>query len=178
MAALPMVSVLPLAIVVLAYLGGVRFGCCGCAARCAVPASLLALVVGTAISWGAGYKEWDDVADALRGHVPPLPPFTPPAVWRHLGDAKEYLGVILPVALTNLVGTIECVESAERAGDAYGMRESMVADGVGTLLGASFGSVFGTTVYIGHPACVHRVCVFRTARLVSPLFWFVFNSPP
>jgi len=47
-----------------------------------------------------------------------------------------------------------CVESAEAAGDSYPMSEIMIVDGLGTCLGALFGGMYGTTVYIGHP--VHK----------------------
>ena len=43
------------------------------------------------------------------------------------------------------------VESAEAAGDAYSTRETMVVAGLGTLVGSLFGSPFPTLVYIGHP---------------------------
>lgn len=44
------------------------------------------------------------------------------------------------------------VESAEAAGDHYPVATCQVTDGVGTMIGAVFGSPFPTTVYIGHPA--------------------------
>lgn len=37
-------------------------------------------------------------------------------------------------------------------GDAYPVTESMVADGVGTMVTSLFGSPFGTVMYFGHPA--------------------------
>jgi AGZA family xanthine/uracil permease-like MFS transporter len=43
------------------------------------------------------------------------------------------------------------VESAEAAGDGYPVRTCQIVDGIGTLVGACFGSAFPTTVYIGHP---------------------------
>ncbi|KAH8055303.1 purine nucleobase transmembrane transporter [Aureococcus anophagefferens] len=54
-------------------------------------------------------------------------------------EMKYYFGIIL---------------SASAAGDDYPMVETMIVDGVGTCLGACFGSFFGTTVYIGHP--IHK----------------------
>lgn len=39
-----------------------------------------------------------------------------------------------------------------RAGDAYPVTESMIADGVGTMITSLFGSPFGTVMYFGHPA--------------------------
>lgn len=43
-------------------------------------------------------------------------------------------------------------ESDVRSGDAYPVRESMIADGIGTMITSLFGSPFGTVMYFGHPA--------------------------
>merc|ERR1712138_14887 len=40
------------------------------------------------------------------------------------------------------------VEAMEAAGDKYDVRECQAVDGVGTMIGALFGGVFPTTVYI------------------------------
>jgi len=34
----------------------------------------------------------------------------------------------------------------------YPVRESMITDGIGTMIASFFGSPFGTVIYIGHPA--------------------------
>merc|ERR1719502_1324943 len=39
------------------------------------------------------------------------------------------------------------------------MREGMIADGVGTCIGALFGSIVPTTCYIGHPRHIPAYCV-------------------
>jgi AGZA family xanthine/uracil permease-like MFS transporter len=49
------------------------------------------------------------------------------------------------------VGSLQNLESAAAAGDDYPTRPSLLANGIGTLLGAGFGSPFPTTIYIGHP---------------------------
>jgi len=64
----------------------------------------------------------------------------------------QYVGVALPVALTVSVGTIQCRQLAASAGDGYSLRWSMLGDGLATVLAALFGSPWGMTVYIGHPA--------------------------
>jgi len=56
--------------------------------------------------------------------------------------------------MIGFLGTMTCVESAEAAGDKYPMAEVMIVDGLGTMIGAIFGGMFGTSVYIGHP--VHK----------------------
>ena len=47
-----------------------------------------------------------------------------------------------------------CLVSAQKAGDPYPIRETMIVDGIGTLIGALLGSPFGTVIYVGHP--VHK----------------------
>ena len=39
--------------------------------------------------------------------------------------------------------------SAKEAGDPMPIRESMIVDGIGTMLAACFGSPFGTVMYLG-----------------------------
>ncbi|HSH56824.1 MAG TPA: NCS2 family permease, partial [Halomonas sp.] len=58
------------------------------------------------------------------------------------------LTVVLPITLYNAIETMNNVEAMEAAGDKYDVRECQAVDGVGTMLGALFGGVFPTTVYI------------------------------
>ena len=62
-----------------------------------------------------------------------------------------YVSVIIPMGLFNLIGSMQNVESAEAAGDAFDTRSSMAVNGSGTILASLFGSCFPTTIYIGHP---------------------------
>ena len=62
----------------------------------------------------------------------------------------DYLGVIIPMGLFNLIGSLQNIESAEAAGDRFPTRPSLAVNGLGTLLAAAFGSCFPTTIYIGH----------------------------
>jgi AGZA family xanthine/uracil permease-like MFS transporter len=57
------------------------------------------------------------------------------------------------------------VESAEAVGDKYPVGVAMVTDGIGTMVGALFGSPFPTTVYIGHPGYkrIHARCGYVLA---------------
>merc|ERR1712070_310192 len=63
-----------------------------------------------------------------------------------------YLGVTIPVAVTAAANTLMCWQTATKNGDMFSLRETMIADGVGTMIAAAFGCPFGTTVYIGHSA--------------------------
>jgi AGZA family xanthine/uracil permease-like MFS transporter len=50
-----------------------------------------------------------------------------------------------------VIGSLQNLESADAAGDSYQTRSSLLANGVGTICAACFGSAFPTTIYIGHP---------------------------
>jgi AGZA family xanthine/uracil permease-like MFS transporter len=67
------------------------------------------------------------------------------------GSALTYLSVILPMGLFATIGSIENIESARAAGDAYPPPTSLAVNGLGTLAACAFGSCFPTTLYIGHP---------------------------
>jgi len=67
--------------------------------------------------------------------------------------------IVFPIALASFIETIENVEMAALMGDAYNVKEAMLADGLGTMWGALFGSTIPTTVYIGHKR--HKVAGAR-----------------
>ena len=115
-----------------------------------MPAGLVALVVGTVVALIAGKAtiSFDGV-----GFYPPLPYFGDLIVGiQHLFATPELFLVLVPVQIYNFIETMNNVESAEAAGDEYPVAACQVTDGVGTMVGAVFGSPFPTTVYIGHPA--------------------------
>lgn len=49
------------------------------------------------------------------------------------------------------MGSLQNLESAEAAGDLYPVKSSLAVNGFGSMAAACFGSVFPTTIYIGHP---------------------------
>ena len=117
----------------------------------ALPIGLVAISLGTVISVATGHSEWQ------QGWTPqfhlPIPVFGDllsgmKLLWGH----PEILAIILPIEIFNFIETMNNVESAEAAGDKYDVRTCQFADGAGTMIGALFGAVFPTTVYIGHPA--------------------------
>jgi AGZA family xanthine/uracil permease-like MFS transporter len=57
----------------------------------------------------------------------------------------------LPMGIFNVVGSLQNIESAEAAGDRFKTFPSLMANGIGSVVAALFGSVFPTTIYIGHP---------------------------
>jgi AGZA family xanthine/uracil permease-like MFS transporter len=67
------------------------------------------------------------------------------------GHLLPYLSVIVAMGLFNVLGSLQNIESAEAAGDAYQTQSSLTINGVGSVAAALFGSAFPTTIYIGHP---------------------------
>src|SRR5207244_3198944 len=63
----------------------------------------------------------------------------------------NYLSVIVPMGLFNLLGSLQNIESAEAAGDSYPTASSLAVNGLGSIAACLFGSCFPTTIYIGHP---------------------------
>ncbi len=55
------------------------------------------------------------------------------------------------MGIFNVVGSLQNIESAEAAGDRFRTFPSLMANGIGSVVAALFGSVFPTTIYIGHP---------------------------
>ncbi|WP_218280242.1 hypothetical protein [Verrucomicrobium spinosum] len=55
------------------------------------------------------------------------------------------------MGLFNIIGSLQCLESAEAAGDQYSTTNSLCANGIGSIVAACLGSPFATTLYIGHP---------------------------
>ncbi|MBO9398485.1 xanthine/uracil/vitamin C permease [Shimia sp. R9_2] len=115
-----------------------------------IPAGLLALIVGTIVALSIGEAKLS--ADGV-GFYAPLPYFGDLiAGIQHLFANPELFLVLIPVQIYNFIETMNNVESAEAAGDHYPVATCQITDGLGTMVGAVFGSPFPTTAYIGHPA--------------------------
>ena len=140
----PVVALVPLGIILLTYFGRVEFP---------IPGGLLAVLVGTALAWMTGLVHLNDATFSQA--VAPLG-WHPPgifidALWQSREILLTQLNVILPMGLFNLVGSLQNLESAEAAGDAYPTAPCLAANGVGSVVAAVSGSCFPTTIYIGHP---------------------------
>lgn len=138
----PLISMVPLGIILLQYFGGFRlpFG---------LPGGLVAVAAGVILSL------------IVRGpiDVPAAVGLTFPslalgslfgALFGPLG--WDFLAVSIPMGLATLVGSLMCLESAAVGGDKFDTRSSLAVNGAGSLLAACLGSCFPTTIYIGHPA--------------------------
>lgn len=146
--ATPSLGLLPMLLILICYASRLKL-------PWGLPAGFVAVTLGTALAW------------SLRsfGLAPAPPPlqaspagFYPPH-WSG-GDlfsflasplGWSYLAVIFPMGLFNVIGSLQCLESAEAAGDRFDTRSSLLANGAGSIVAACFGSPFATTLYIGHP---------------------------
>ena len=152
--AMPLVALLPLAVILTTYFSGVRLplrvpGGAWALGLGAIAAWLLTLVPGatTPVSTKSLATAFDHV-----GFYLPIPVLgdlytglTHPLTMQFL------VPVIVPMALFNVLGSIQNLESAEAAGDSYPSAPSLVVNGIGSLVASAFGSCFPTTIYIGHP---------------------------
>lgn len=143
----PWIAMIPLFIILLSYFSKIKL-------PFALPGGLYALAAGTALAWGGGFMSTKELGESFAQIQLTLPGLA-------LGDLLDvimspyfysFFSVILPMGLFNIVGSLQNIESAEAAGDTYSVRPSMLANGLGSLVAASFGSCFPTTIYIGHPA--------------------------
>jgi len=122
--------------------------------RLPIPGGLLAVVVGVGLAWSTGLidsdaSRWSQEASQIGLRLPHLEIAN---LWHARGQLLPWLGVIVPMGLFNVLGSLQNIESAEAAGDRYCVRSSLLIDGIGTMAAAGLGSCFPTTIYIGHPA--------------------------
>lgn len=145
--AYPIVGLTTLAVTLLIYFGGVRF-------RGGLPAGLVILVLGTALSWifyrGEGglvpVGSWNTDQLGLRLPLPVIGD-----LFASLPYMVQFLPIILPMGMINLVLSLQNIESAAAAGDRFEPKPVLLFNGLGTLASSIFGSPFPTTLYIGHP---------------------------
>ena len=146
--ATPAVAFLPMMLILVTYAARLRL-------PLGLPGGLVAVVIGTGLGWGFRWLGWplfQPVEEVYRAQFHwPVPVFaelfsmlTSPVGWK-------YLAVILPLSLFTVIGSLQNLTSAEAAGDRFETRPSLLANGVGSLVAACFGSAFPTTIYIGHP---------------------------
>jgi AGZA family xanthine/uracil permease-like MFS transporter len=140
----PLVGFATLGVVLVTYFGRVRF-------RGRVPGGLVAVVLGTFLAWATGVAPVGAAPQAAAAWSPPASAVGALLEALRGGHLSTYLSVILPMGLFTLVGSLQNVESAEAAGDAYPTLPSLAVNGLSTVAAACLGSCFPTTLYIGHP---------------------------
>jgi AGZA family xanthine/uracil permease-like MFS transporter len=139
----PLVAMLPMALILVAYFSHQKlpFG---------LPGGMVAIAVGTGLGWALG--KMNETGGAFHSSLS-LPSFAGASLWQALTEPTflNYFSVILPMGIFNVVGSLQNIESAEAAGDRFRTFPSLMANGIGSVVAALFGSVFPTTIYIGHP---------------------------
>jgi len=118
-----------------------------------LPEAVPIVLFGTVAGWAYGTQ--GDVAEVVSGGA-----WIGAAAFEGFGEIGPYIGTVLPFSIAASFGDMMCLVSARKAGDPFPIRETMVSDGIGTLIGAFLGSPVGTVVYIGHP--VHKRVGGRT----------------
>ncbi len=139
----PIVGLVTLGVVLLTYFGRVRF-------KGGLPGGLVAVLLGTLLAWLTGVAPGASAEGPIALTLP-IPVISELFAAFEGGTLLTYAGVIVPMGLFNLLGSLQNIESAEAAGDSYPTAPSLAVNGVGTIAGALFGSCFPTTIYIGHP---------------------------
>ena len=141
----PLVGFMPLAFILIQYIGRIYL-------PAGIPAGLLAVVTGTVLAWLMGRMDSAALANAMQIQLQ-LPHLYLTELMGSTFSAYmlTFLPVIVPMGLFNLLGSLQNLESAEAAGDVYPVKSSLAVNGLGTMIAACFGSVFPTTIYIGHP---------------------------
>ncbi len=140
----PVIAFGPLAFILIGYFSGVRL-------PFRIPAGLYALLLGAVIAWISGAMDKNTLIESFGrlSFVAPSPAFR--EVFSGIKEIAPYLGIAVPMGIMSFFGTLQNIESASAAGDTYPAMPVLAMNGVGTIVGALFGSPFPTTVYIGHP---------------------------
>jgi AGZA family xanthine/uracil permease-like MFS transporter len=116
-----------------------------------IPIGLAALLLGTAIGWIGGAMSVPDVTGAAKDIAIAFPTFHLGLLFDGLGDMAPLLATAIPLGVYNFTEGMTNVESAATAGDNYSLRNVLLADGAGAVIGAALGSPFPPAVYVGHP---------------------------
>ncbi len=150
----PLAAMLPMFVVLVVYFAQVRF-------PLGLPGGLVALIVGSLLAWACPL--WGDApmmsAEALRAAVGQVGWHPPRFYWQEVVELLRtqpelllrFLGIIVPMGIVNVLGSLQNIESAEAGGDRFSTGPCMAVNGLGTMAAALCGSCFPTTIYIGHP---------------------------
>jgi AGZA family xanthine/uracil permease-like MFS transporter len=146
--AMPAIAMVPALFVLMVYGGQVKL-------PLGLPGGFVAVLLGVIIGWGlrlAGYPFFQPLDEPYHFAVY-LPQSAVGDMLAFLanGEGWKYFSVIVPMALFNVIGSLQNLESAEAAGDRFETRPSLLVNGIGSLVAACLGNPFPTTIYIGHP---------------------------
>ncbi len=146
--AMPLIAVVPALFVIMVYGGQIKL-------PLGLPGGFIAVALGVALGWllrWSGLPSFQPLEEQYRFAVHlPQTTFSDMLAFLANGQGWKYLSVILPMALFNVIGSLQNLESAEAAGDRYDTRSSLLVNGMGSIVAACLGNPFPTTIYIGHP---------------------------
>ncbi|WP_100397814.1 uracil permease [Bacillus sp. FJAT-44742] len=141
---MPMIGILVLGIILIGFIGKVSM-------PFNIPSSLFAIVIGTFLAFLLGQHSAGNITEGLSnvGFYPLLPTLAAfdGMVYLFTG-LVGLLAVLVPITIYNAIETMNNVEAMAVEGDEYDVRECQAVDGAGTMIGALFGGIFPTTVYI------------------------------
>lgn len=156
----PMVGLLPLIVLMLAYFAQYRF-------PLGLPGGFLAVLGGAGIAWAMtalGIASFGSSPELATAHVQEawsqarviIPVFCGPELAtlfepEHQSLLWRFLAVSIPMGVINVIGSLQNIESAEAGGDRFATAPSLAVNGIGSIAAGLFGSCFPTTIYIGHP---------------------------
>ncbi|SNB46838.1 permease [Geobacter sp. DSM 9736] len=146
--AMPAIALVPALFVIFIYGGQVKL-------PLGVPGGFVAVALGVAMGWilrWAGYPFFNPSPEPYQFalHLPQTS-FAEMLAFLTNGQGWKYFSVIFPMALFNVIGSLQNLESAEAAGDRFDTRSSLLVNGFGSIVAACLGNPFPTTIYIGHP---------------------------
>jgi AGZA family xanthine/uracil permease-like MFS transporter len=146
--AMPAIAVVPALFVIFVYGGRIKL-------PLGLPGGFIAVLIGVAMGWilrWLGYPFFQPLQEPYRFAVYlPQTSFSDMLQFLTNGQGWRYFSVIFPMALFNVIGSLQNLESAEAAGDRYSTRSSLLVNGFGSIVAACLGNPFPTTIYIGHP---------------------------
>jgi AGZA family xanthine/uracil permease-like MFS transporter len=142
----PYIAFIPMALIMAEYFSRVKL-------PFKIPAGFYALAVGAAIAWSTGAMSGEKLLDSAQEVSFHFPGFAFAEIFSGIAlqDILPYLSISIPMGIMAFFGTLQNIESASAAGDAFPAKPTLAMNGIGTMVGALFGSPFPTTVYIGHP---------------------------
>lgn len=182
--AFPDIGFVTLGLVCAVYYGRMKL-------KAGLPASFVVIVAGTAMAWlwhrsgPAALVPVGQLSSEQVGLRLPIPVIGD--LLASLPLIAPYLPVTIPMGLLGLVGSLQCLESAEAAGDKFAGRPALVMNGLGSIAAALFGSPYPTTLYYGHPgwkAIGARAgystlnAIFFTAVLLTGTFSYIVHVVP
>lgn len=116
-----------------AYLGwysGIKIGYGGYY----IPEALMVILSGVILGWATGLNQPEQVQQAATLVKWWGPVWTADEMFSDFSAIADYMGIIIPIGISAAATTMMCLVSAKEAGDPYPIRESMIADGIGTCV--------------------------------------------